>query len=127
MTALDDQRSPRLRFELRHQLNVGDTLTVPGADGDPLTVTATALPLVWHVRDVGAMRVEVMEMIFNWRVTIAFTRHPLVLEGGWCYFGRSWDVFERAVRAAHAFDPASQHAPVGFDKEALAWLGGGAR
>ncbi|MFW5415055.1 hypothetical protein J0910_00475 [Nocardiopsis sp. CNT-189] len=100
---------------------------MPGADGNPLTVTSTAVPLVWRVRDIGPMRIEVMEMIFNWRLTISYRAHPMLLEGGWCYFGRTWDVFQRTVRAAHTFDPATQAAPEGFDKEALAWTGGGTR
>ncbi|WP_304452875.1 hypothetical protein [Nocardiopsis sp. YSL2] len=125
MTTLDDRLSREQLFELRHRANEGDTLTVPGANGD-LIVTATAVPGVWHIRDNDPIRVELMEMLFNWRVTIAFIRHPMLIEGGWCYFGRGWDVFQRAVQAAHAFDPAAQAAPEGFDKEALPWLGGGA-
>lgn len=112
---------PDTQFAMRHRLAPGAVLTVPGADGTQLTATLTDLELVWQIRDVGPMRIQLMEMLFNWRIALQFTHMPGFVEGGWCYFGRGWDVFQRAVAAAHAFDPAREDAPAGFDKEVLGW------
>ncbi|WP_435113362.1 hypothetical protein [Nocardiopsis synnemataformans] len=96
-------------------------LAVPGPDGDTLRVTSTGYQRLWLVRDTGTVRLELMEALFNWRLTIGFTSTPHSLEGAWCYFGRDWHTFRRAVTAAHTFDPATQDAPNGYDKQVLDW------
>ncbi|WP_435109797.1 hypothetical protein [Nocardiopsis synnemataformans] len=111
---------PELRFDLRH-LHGDEPLIVPAADGEPLTATPTPTPLYWHIRDVGPVSIQLAEMLFNWRITISLLTEPWFIEGAWCYFGRDWQSFSRAVRAAYAFDPTTQDAPQGFDKAALPW------
>lgn len=60
--------------------------------------------------------VEVMPMLFNFRLVLTPVDRPDVYDAGWCYFGTGPDTFGRCVAAAAAFDPAVEADPVGFDK-----------
>jgi hypothetical protein len=99
-------------------------LVVPAHDPHPeIVLAATGTPLVWRVRDERGLRLELTEMLYNWRLTIAHLHTPMSIVGAWCFFGKSWDDFARAARAAHDFDPTTQAAPGGYDKEVLPWRG----
>ncbi|MFE7461613.1 hypothetical protein ACWFMI_23830 [Nocardiopsis terrae] len=112
---------PRAVFELRHSLNP-PTLTVPAdADHPEFTIRATGHPLTWHVATVDGIVIELHQYLFNWRVTLAYQNTPMLLEGGWCYFGLTWESFCSAVRGASEFDPHTQDAPANFSKDVLGW------
>lgn len=75
-----------------------------------------------RIKTVGDYHIEVIPMIFNWRV------HTVRVDGGpwewserfWCYEGRGWDSYLAAVLAAHVWDGADDTEPAGWIK---AWDG----
>lgn len=75
-----------------------------------------------RVKTVGGYHIEVFPMLFNWRLhTVCADAGPLEWSDRfWCYEGRGWDAYTRAVLAAHAWDGAADTEPVGWIK---AWDG----
>lgn len=71
---------------------------------------------VFTVKETDEWLIEVCPMIFNWRVVLTPRDCPETWEHGWCYFGTGELTFLRAVAAAQAFDPATESAPMGYDK-----------
>lgn len=73
------------------------------------------------VRDDGKACIDVMMMLYSYRVVLSIHPGHLFIEHGWCYFGhgpgRSMAAAKlAAVAAAQAWD--GYDAPVGFDKQA---------
>lgn len=96
---------------------------------DPGAVLAGAVAIDggWHVKDLGGGRcVDVMQMLFNYRVVVSLHGH-VWMEHGWCYFGHGVDAagaprsmataLAAAFLAAAAWDGAG--APPGHDKQAF--------
>ena len=118
-----DALPPRAAFELRNSLNP-PTLVVPANDTQPEhTVHATGHPLNWQVAHIEGMVIELNEFLFNWRVTLAYQHTPMLLEGGWCYFGLTWNSFCTAVRGAASFIPSTHDGPADHGKAVLPWTG----
>jgi len=102
-----------------------DTRTVPG-----LLYEAGVLPELGEVRlerlDYGAWRVketathwvDVVPMIYNWRVCTTPKSCPLVYDRGWCYQGTDAATFVAAVLAAWAWDGSDETEPAGYLKRA---------
>lgn len=60
--------------------------------------------------------VEIMPMMYNYRVVLTPIGQLDGWEHGWCYFGKNFVTMLRAFLAARAFDPETQSAPEGYDK-----------
>ena len=60
--------------------------------------------------------IELIPMVYNWRLVLTPMDLPLCYDAGWCYFGTDEATFERAHAAALAFDPVTQAEPEGYDK-----------
>lgn len=85
------------------------------------------IPGGWHIktRDDGERCIDVMQMIYNYRIVLSYPGHR-VIEHGWCYFGHGEDADGRprtmgaallaAVSAALVWDGYGE--PVGYDKQA---------
>lgn len=75
--------------------------------------------------DDGRHFIDVLEMIYNWRICETPVRSPLEIDRAWCYFagekGTKADAFRRAVRAAWLWDGAPDSEPEGYDKRVGAW------
>jgi hypothetical protein len=83
----------------------------------------------WHVkvRDDGEFCIDVMQMLYSYRIVISPTEpQHMLIEHGWCYFGHGVDAEQKprsmhgamlaAMTAACAWD--GYGVPPGFDKQA---------
>jgi hypothetical protein len=64
----------------------------------------------------GEYLVELLTMIYNYRVVLTPVDNPEGYVAGWCYFGADAATLSRAALAALAFDPVVDDEPVGYDK-----------
>lgn len=71
---------------------------------------------VWRVKTTSNWHVEIIPMMFNYRVVLTPVDNLHSWDHGWCYFGKSALVMAAAVLAAQAFDPETESAPAGYDK-----------
>jgi hypothetical protein len=67
--------------------------------------------------DDGRHHIDMLRMIFNWRVVTTPVDMPLVYDRGWCYFGTGDQSFRKALLAALVWDGADDTAPAGYDKQ----------
>lgn len=70
----------------------------------------------WLVKKTENYRVEIYQMIYNFRVVVSDLDNYLWWIQGWCYFGTDPEVFLKAIKAAREWDPESEPAPQGFDR-----------
>lgn len=73
----------------------------------------------YTVKQCGDWLVEIVPMIFNYRIVLTPAADPDSYAYGWCYFGGSEASMARAVMAAVAFDPRVDLEPHGYDKAVL--------
>lgn len=73
----------------------------------------------FRVKTTETHHIDVMKMIFNWRVVMTPLDNPMVYDHGWCYFGTGADTLMRAVMAAWAWDGAENTSPSHYDKQAF--------
>jgi hypothetical protein len=82
----------------------------------------------YHVKTlVDGRCIDVMQMLYNWRLVISSSPKHMTIDHGWCYFGHGSDsegrprnmstAFSAALMAALVWD--GRGAPPGFDKEAF--------
>lgn len=73
----------------------------------------------FHVKPaaVEGLCIDVMRMIFNWRVVRSDHTHWF-MDRGWCYQGTGRATFLRALGAAIAWDGADNTQPTGWIKRA---------
>lgn len=102
-----------------------DMMTIPG-----LLYEAGAIPElgelhlerqdygVWRVKETATHWIDVVPMIFNWRIATTSKSCPLVYDRGWCYRGTGPDTFVAAVLAAWAWDGDDETEPAGYFKRA---------
>lgn len=64
----------------------------------------------------GRHYVDVMKMLFNWRVVTTPVRLPCTYDRGWCYFGTGPASFRNAVMAALVWSGSDLSEPAGYDK-----------
>lgn len=103
-------------FHLRHRQEIRELFI---SEEIRCRRTGFNTPGTWHVARRNSTDIFVTEMIFNWRIITSPVEFPLILNGGWCYFGKDFDSFTRALAAAHAFTPCEGSEPEGYDKEVL--------
>jgi hypothetical protein len=68
------------------------------------------------VKETATHLVEVLPMIYNFRLVLTPKANPDSYDAGWCYFGTGSDSFTRCYLAALAFDPDTEADPAGYDK-----------
>lgn len=73
----------------------------------------------WFVKRTTHWRVEIFEMIYNYRIVLSRVNDHSSYERAWCYFGTDPTSFARAIFAARNFDPECQEAPADYDKALL--------
>lgn len=93
-------------------MSIAEILTA--AFGEPVTLIDGGL----RVKDTGTAYVDVMRMIFNWRVARTPKDHPESVDRAWCYYGTGTETLLRAVAAARDWDGGDDTAPRGWDKNA---------
>ena len=71
------------------------------------------------VKTVGPFRIDIAEMLFNWRIVLSHKDDYYNSLHGWCYFGKDLVTFLTAVKHAQDWDPTTQEEPNGYDKRAF--------
>lgn len=72
----------------------------------------------WRVKETATHWIDVVPMIFNWRVATTPKTDPLTYDRAWCYQGTGPAAFAAAVLAAWAWDGSSGSEPAGYFKRA---------
>jgi hypothetical protein len=70
----------------------------------------------WTIKSTETHHVDLMRMLFNFRVVLTPRSCTLGWDHGWCYDGGSGPIV--AIAAAYAWDPDKQAEPVAFTKRA---------
>jgi hypothetical protein len=84
-----------------------------------MDVTLKPIEGGYRVRATDEYLVDVMLMMFNWRVVVTLPEEEGTFHlHGFCYFGRTEESFQRAVAAALAWEDPLNGTPPGFDKQA---------
>lgn len=76
----------------------------------------------------GRHRIDVLCMMWNWRLVTTPVAMPMIWDRGWCYYGHGPDghgrertmesAFRAAVLAAYVWDGDDGTEPPGYDKRA---------
>ena len=75
----------------------------------------------WIVKRTATHSVDIVPMIFSYRLVLTPLDSPMGYDVGWCYFGLERAVFSRCMIAAMHFDPDTEEAPAWFDKQLGRW------
>jgi hypothetical protein len=70
----------------------------------------------FRVKETDTHHLDVLAMLFNWRLCTTPKSCPLVYDRSWCYAGRGVDSLLAAVAAAAAWDGSDDTEPVGWNK-----------
>lgn len=72
----------------------------------------------WRVKETATHYVEVIPMLYNWRLVRTPKVSPLTYDRGWCYQGTGPATFTTVVLAAWAWDGSDETEPAGYFKRA---------
>lgn len=72
----------------------------------------------WRVKETATHYIEVLEMIWNWRIVTTPKSCEMVWDRGWCYEGKDLAAFLTVVLAAQAWDGSDATEPEGYFKVA---------
>lgn len=92
-----------------------------------MTHTETAMPNAeigqpidggWRIKtnDAGTHYIDILGMIFNYRIALTPIAQPLETDRHWCYAGRGIDTLLRVFAAAYAWDGNPDTEPEGWNK-----------
>lgn len=70
----------------------------------------------YRIKETATHYIDVMEMIFNWRIVTTPIACPMVYDRGWCYQGIGLAGFLPAALAALAWDGSDDTEPAGYFK-----------
>lgn len=70
----------------------------------------------FRVKETDRYYLDVMQMLFNWRLCCTRKDCELVYDRSWCYVGRDQLAFLTAVFAALEWDGSDDTEPVGWNK-----------
>jgi hypothetical protein len=70
----------------------------------------------YRIKTTGTHYIDVMQMIFNWRITATPKDRPWMYDRGWCYQGTGITGFIPAALAAIAWDGSDDTEPPGYFK-----------
>lgn len=87
-----------------------------GSDVSPLWVGDRIYG--YRIKETETHYIDVIQMIFNWRVIAVPKSMPQVIDRGWCYQGTGLDGFLPAALAAIAWDGSEYTEPPGYFKRA---------
>jgi hypothetical protein len=69
-----------------------------------------------RVKETETHYIDVLRMIYNWRIARTPKDSPMTYDRGWCYAGTGDAALWRAVLAAAAWDGADDTEPEGWSK-----------
>lgn len=107
-----------------------DALGIPRNDADPLDEIGEALAGIrlarieggaeggYRIKETATHYIDVMPMLYNWRITTVPIACPMTYDRGWCYQGTGIGGFVPAVLAAIAWDGSDDTEPPGYFKVA---------
>ena len=72
----------------------------------------------YRVKQAGDHYIDILRMIFNWRIVTTPVDAPMFIDRGWCYQGTGLAGFLPAVLAAIAWDGSDETEPAGYFKRA---------
>lgn len=70
----------------------------------------------WRITQTERHYLDVMKMMFNWRLAETPIDMPMVYDRYWCYQGTGSKAFTAAVTAAAMWDGAADTEPLGWNK-----------
>lgn len=73
----------------------------------------------WRVAETDTHYIDVMQMLFNFRITSTPRDSPFTYDGGWCYVGRGRQTLLRAHAAACAWALEGGPEPKGWNKNVM--------
>jgi hypothetical protein len=81
-------------------------------------VTGEPIDGGWRVKtnDAGTHYVDILVMLYNYRVVLTPVDRPMMIDRHWCYAGRTRATLLRAVVAVHAWDGSPDTEPYGWNK-----------
>jgi hypothetical protein len=100
-------------------VNRADRMQVPEIAGLLSAVAGTEVTPVdggFRVKETATHQVDVLRMIFNWRIARTPKDRPWAYDRHWCYAGTSWVTLVMAVQAAAEWDGADGTEPEGWSK-----------
>lgn len=86
------------------------------------TITGTLIEAIdggFRVKQTPTHYIDVMRMIYNWRVCRTPKARAYTFDRGWCYFGTDGITLLKAVGAALEWDGADATTPAHWDKNAM--------
>jgi hypothetical protein len=84
--------------------------------GDNRLLELTEIDGGYRVKTTETHHLDVLRMLYNWRLVTTPIGHEDGWDRGWCYFGAGDASFRNAVLAAWAWDGSSDTEPAGYDK-----------
>jgi hypothetical protein len=72
----------------------------------------------YRVKQAGNHYIDILRMIFNWRIVTTPVDEPMFIDRGWCYQGTGLAGFLPAALAAMAWDGSDETEPAGYFKRA---------
>lgn len=72
----------------------------------------------YRVKETGTHYIDVMRMLYGWRIVTTLKENPMVWDRGWCYQGQGLEGFLPAVLAVLAWDGSDGTEPPGYYKRA---------
>jgi hypothetical protein len=82
-------------------------------------ITETEVTLVeggFRIRETDTHYIDVLRMLFNWRVARTMKGHLELYDRHWCFAGTSFITLIRAVTAAAEWDGGDGTEPAGWNK-----------
>ncbi|TCO57164.1 hypothetical protein [Actinocrispum wychmicini] len=72
----------------------------------------------WRIKtnDAGTHYVDILAMIYNYRIVLTPIAAPLLIDRFWCYAGHDLQTLLRTFLAAHAWDGALDGEPLDWNK-----------
>lgn len=83
-----------------------------------LGIKLTVIDGGYRIKETETHYIDVMRMLFNWRITTTPKDFPFVYDRGWCYQGTGIIGFLPAALAAIAWDGSDDTEPAGYFKRA---------
>jgi hypothetical protein len=91
-------------------------MTAPTAEELEQVFDDTGQLVGWRVKSTATHHLDVVIMMFNYRIVTTRRDMPGIYDRYWCYAGRSPAVLLAAVAAAFAWDGSDDTEPVGWNK-----------
>jgi len=70
----------------------------------------------YRIKETATHYIDIVRMLFNWRLCLTPKASPLTYDRSWCYAGTSDQSFMAAALAALAWDGADDTEPEGWNK-----------